>query len=270
MRRFGAFLAVAVLLAVVPAVAGAQFLYGSEYGGGAVYRISPADGTFVTLGAPGPSEFPGLAYNPNTNTLYGTDQQNLYTVNMTTGAATLVGSHGVANGITGLTFNSAYTVMYSIGFDGNLYSVNPATGAATSIGALGHSPIAIVDLATNSAGTVYAAGTDANLYTVNTSTGATTLLGALTGTNVGLTAIAFDPNDVLYAIDTISDRLMTVNVTTRVATPVSAGAVGTYGDIRGLAFVSGSAASGIPALGALGLLLLGVVLALVGWIAIRR
>ncbi|MBZ5590205.1 MAG: DUF4394 domain-containing protein [Acidobacteriia bacterium] len=268
MRRSGALLVIVALLVLAPMAAGAQSLYGTEYGGGAIYRINPADGTYVTLGAPGPNPFPGLAYDPGTNTLYGTDEDNLYTVNLTTGAATLVGAHGVAGGITGLTFNAAHTVLYSIGYDGILYSVNPATGAATSVGALGVAPNDIVDLATDSAGTVYAVGTAANLYSVNTTTGAATLLGALTGTSAGLTAIAFDDSDVLYAIDTGTDRLMTVNVSTRVATPVSAGAVGTFGDIRGLAFVGPAAA--IPALGGLGLLLLGLLLAVAGWIAIRR
>lgn len=258
---------------LLPLVGGAQSFIGSEYGGGAMYQIDRATGNFTTLCDPSTNLLPGLAFNPNTNTLYGTDQDNLYVVSRTTCVATLVGAHGTS--LTGLTFNTTFTTLYAIGYDGNLYSINPATGAATSIGAIGvGSPgLNVTDLATRSDGAVFSAGVDNNLYSVNLGTGAFTSLGALTGTSGGgLTAIAFDNLDVLYGIDTGTDRLMIVNTTTLAATDVGTAAVGS--DVRGLAFVGTVAAPSInvpvPALDTLGLLLLMGVVGVAGFVAVRR
>jgi hypothetical protein len=256
-----------------PLVVGAQSFVGSEYGGGAMYQIDRATGNFTTLCDPSTGLLPGLAFNPNTNTLYGVDETNLYTVNRTTCVATLVGPTG--HQVTGLTFNTTFTTLYSIGYDGNLYSINPATGTATSIGAMGvASPgLGVTDLATRSDGAVFSAGVDNNLYSVNVATGAFTSLGAITGTGGGgLTAIAFDNLDVLYGINTSTDRLMIVDTTTLAATDVGTAAVGS--DVRGLAFVGNVAAASlnipVPALDTLGLLLLMGVVGVMGVVAIRR
>lgn len=250
-----------LLVALMPGLSAAQSLFGSEYGGFAIYQIDPTIGTFVTLGATGSTtgEFPGLAYSPLTGKLYGTDEQSLYTVNQTTGAATLVGSHGVAGeGLTSLSFDPTYSVMYSIGYDGYLYSVNPTTGAATQIGALGASPNRILALATDSSGNTYGVGTDNILFSVNTTTGAATSLGSISGTTSdgGLTSIVFDNSDVLYGIDTSSDRLVILDPATRVVTYVSASGIGS--DVRGLAYVTPAVPTlpTVPLLALLGLVIL--------------
>jgi hypothetical protein len=262
-----------ISLALISSVsAHAQTLIGSEYSGNSVYQIDGATGNFTTIGGGSTNHLPGLAYNPNTGVLYGTNEANLYTVNPSTGVASLVGAHG-AQTITGLTFNSAYTVLYSIGYNGTLYSVNPATGTETAIGALGITPNTITDLATNSAGTVYATGTSGNLYTVNTSTGAASLVGATTGTSAGMTAIAFGVDDTLYGIDTITDRLMTVNIGTLVATPVGTVSIG--GDVRGLAVTdtlidNEQSAVSVPTLATPTLFALALLLGLAGLLSFRR
>jgi hypothetical protein len=257
---------IAILVIAVPA--SGQVLFGSEYGASDLFEIDPATGTFVIVGTPPTSRLPGLAYNPNTGTMYGTDETNLYIVDVASAGTTLVGAHGVASPITGLTFDVAFTTLYSIGYDGNLYSVNPATGTATLIGALGAAPNTIVDLATASDGTVYAVGTANSLYTINTSTGAATSLGSITGTSgAGMTAIAFDDGGTLYAIDTLSDRLMTLDTGTLVATYV--GAIGIGGDVRGLAFVPLAIGQEIPDLNQIGVVLMTILLAAAGWLAIR-
>jgi hypothetical protein len=200
--------------------------------------------------------------------MYGTDESNLYIVDTATAGTTLVGSHGVGANLTGMTFNTSYTTLYLIGYDGNLYAVNPGTGAATLVGPLGVAPNTIVDLATAPGGTVYAVGTANNLYSVNTGTGAATPLGAITGTSgAGMTAIAYDDGGTLYAIDTLSDRLMTLDTGTLVATYVGAVAIGS--DVRGLAFAPLFAGVEIPTLGSLGLILMTVLVAAAGWLAIR-
>jgi hypothetical protein len=265
----------AFALALLPSVVNAQSFLGAEYSGFALYDIDRATGNFTTLCDPSTSALPGIAWNPNTATLYGTDETNLYTVNRTTCVATLVGAHGAQ--VTGLTFNTAFTTLYAIGYNGNLYAINPATGAATSVGPIGAGigtpGYDVTDLATRSDGAVFSAGVDNNLYSVNLATGAFTNLGALTGTTgLGLTAIAFDNLNVLYGIDTGSDRLMTVNTATRVATDVSTVDIGS--DVRGLAFIGAAAAPQVnvpvPALDTLGLLLLMGLLGIAGFVVVRR
>jgi dipeptidyl aminopeptidase/acylaminoacyl peptidase len=245
--------------------ANAQNIIGSEYGGYAVYQIDSTTGNFVTLGAPAASKLPGLAYNPTTDTLYGTDENNLYTVNRTNGATTLVGAHNFR--VTGLTFNGAHTLMYAIGYDGNLYSINPATGAATSIGP--HNRSTILDLATDSNGTVYAAGFGSGLYTVNTSTGATTQVGTITGLYNAATGITFSSEDILYAIDISTDRLLIININTLVSTEVGTASIGS--DVRGLAYIGDatnvSSAIPVPALSTMALLVLALILLITGWVA---
>ncbi len=266
----------ALVVLLLPLVVGAQSLLGSEYGGSALYDINKTTGAFTTLCDPSTSALPGIAWNPNTSTLYGTDENNLYTVNRTTCVATLVGAHGAQ--VTGLTFNTALTTLYAIGYNGNLYSINPATGAATNIGPIGAgigSPgYDVTDLATRSDGTVFSVGVNNNLYSVNLATGAFTNLGAITGTTgAGITSIAYDNLDVLYGIDTLSDRLLTLDTTTRVITFVSAAGIGS--DVRGLAWVGTAAPPPpapiqVPTLDAWGLLLLMGLLGIAGFVAVRR
>ena len=241
MKRITASLGFLLSIALLGAVpAHAQTLIGSEYMGDDIYEIDGATGTPTRIGGGTTNTLPGLAYNPNTGRLFGTDEQNLYTVDLSDGNVILrLGAHG-AQRVTSLTFDAAYTVMYAVGYDGILYSISPATGTQTAIGALGAEPNRILALATNSAGTVYGTGTANELFTVNTATGAATLLGDITDINgnvfgFGLTAIAFGDDDTLYGIETLTDKLMTLDVNTRVATPVGTAAIGS--DIRGLAFI---------------------------------
>jgi len=92
----------------------------------------------MTLIGGGGNGLHGLAYDPTTNVMYGASSSNLFTVDMNTGAQTLVGSFRITEGL-----------MIAIAFDGegNLYGVNlvtaglhsidPSTGKATLIGRLG-------------------------------------------------------------------------------------------------------------------------------------
>lgn len=272
MKRTLAFFAVFSFVVLYSVAASAQSLIGSEYSGWAVYEIDAVTGDFVTLGDSGANRLPGLAYNPTTDTLYGTDEENLFTVNKFTGVATLVGAHGIASDITGLTFNAGHTLLYSLGYDDNLYSVNPVTGAASLIGSMGlDAGYDVVDLATDSGGTVYAAGLDEFLYTVNTTTGAATSLGQITGFEDRVTAIAFSDVDVLFAIAINSDRLMEINTSTRVATAVGTASIGS--DVRGMAFVGEvtdvRSTEPVPALNYLALLAMSLILTITGWVAIK-
>ena len=71
----------------------------------------------------------------------GTDTYELYTINQTTAATTLVGDTGVTviDGVAGLTFAPDGTLYAAM--NGSLYTLNPLTGAATLVGAIGFSDI---------------------------------------------------------------------------------------------------------------------------------
>ena len=95
-------------------------------------------GTVTVIGDTG-HEFRGLAWNSVLSVLYGVDASALYTIDVATGAATLVGSTNAGSGRPGLAFDPLTGMLYlNLGAGLNsLYSVNTATGAATLVGSNG-------------------------------------------------------------------------------------------------------------------------------------
>ena len=90
----------------------------------------------------------GMAFDNNHGILYSTgpgdETQSLYTVDTTTGTATLIGSTGINSYFVGLEYNEANDTLYMLadpdnsdsGFS-NLYSLNTTMGDATLIGSTG-------------------------------------------------------------------------------------------------------------------------------------
>src|SRR5699024_6990378 len=75
----------------------------------------------------------------STNTLYGGSAGNLYTINTTTGLATLVGATGAGTSFVNLGYDSVANVMYlTSSSTDSLYVVNRTTGVATLLGPLGN------------------------------------------------------------------------------------------------------------------------------------
>ena len=138
--------------------------------------VVDASMTTTEVGRTGPLNPAGLAYSGSTLYLVTAGgSPSLYTVNTTTGAATLVGILGTGN--PGGLADKNGTLYLVDGGTGSLYTVNTTTGAATLVGALGIGDPG--DLA--AIGTILylvSYSTD-NFYTVNTSTGAATLVGSL-------------------------------------------------------------------------------------------
>jgi len=128
--------------------------------------------------------FTGLAYDQTTNTLYGCSITDLYTVSMSTGASTLVGSFGISNSLMiGIAFDSSGN-LYGTELDtDSLYSINPSTGATTLVGPLGFDILYAQDMAFDwDTGILYLAAFNNDeyagiLYTCNPATGATTKIG---------------------------------------------------------------------------------------------
>lgn len=185
-----------VLVAAVPAVAGAQeILLGSLGGasdgaddGGAIVQINQTTGAATVLGTPVPGYgLPGLAIDPSGNVFAVTSDAD--------GAG-------------------AYP---------RLITVSPTTGALiATVGNLtygGKPGVAIVDLACQpGTGVLFGIargdqGLSKNdLVTINTSTAAVTLVGSpnINGGG-GFLAIAFGPNGTLYAKETNSGGFWTLN-----------------------------------------------------------
>ncbi len=136
-----------------------------------------------------------LAVQPGTNTLYGIEgpddglgqQGDLWTINKSTGVASLVGNTGVFFGSIAFAPNGslylASAQMTAMGGPGNpmIGTINPATGARISsiattdfFGALAVRPTDNVIFGDN--------GDAAQLFTINPNTGAETLVGS-TGSN---------------------------------------------------------------------------------------
>lgn len=104
--------------------------------------VNQATGVFTQLaavtGLTGADTPTGLSIDPVTGDAFISSAANLYTFNLGTGAATLVGAFGVATGImVDISINCDGNLYgHDIGTD-SLYSINRATGAATLIGAHG-------------------------------------------------------------------------------------------------------------------------------------
>ncbi len=176
-------------------VAGGTWADGSWYG--TVYdtiapygfiTLNTTTGARTVVGTMGAS-MNGLSYNPADHTMYGvgynsaTTSSELYTINKTTGATTLVGSTpGVL--LINLAINNE-GVCYSVDVNAdNLGTVNLATGAFTIIGSLGFSASYAQDMEFDrESGELYMAayGSSGWLGWVNKTTGAVTKIGDFEG-----------------------------------------------------------------------------------------
>ena len=127
-------------------------LYGSfePLGSTILCSIVPGTGVTTAIGVIG-YDLGGMAFDYTTQTMYGVthnggpDSFALVTVNLTTGAGTLVGFNDGSSGpgdwgVSDLAVSSA-GVLYGMGVslapDAGLYEINKATGLATLVGAVG-------------------------------------------------------------------------------------------------------------------------------------
>lgn len=174
-------------------------LYTIENNSSTLYRIDMTTFAVTLVGPLGVGfSYGDLAWNSGTGTLYmvdGRGAKSLYTVNTTTGAATLIGVHNIED-MFGLAYDSATAKLYGASFTGSgqFFQLDTATGAATPIGSgIGDR---IGALAYNSTADQLLALNDclgcAKLFSVNPATGAGTLLNStdLDTNNSGMT---YDP-----------------------------------------------------------------------------
>jgi hypothetical protein len=196
-----------------------------------IYTLSPVNASATFVGSPYVQSglLTDLAYDSTHDVLYATTANNnsLYAINRTTGAATLVGALGAS--IDGLAFDSVSGNLYgSSSANHGFYQISSSSGHATFIGSIGlfypDFTEAVDGLAFDPVthilyGCITGSSYLGGLVTINTITGAGTFLGA----TQPLCDIAFQPETgLLFGIDngvgTTPDALYQINLSTRAAT----------------------------------------------------
>jgi hypothetical protein len=126
---------------------GVGFLADTFGSGGRLFRFGlGAPAVTIASGSPFP-DLDGLAFAPS-GTLYGFSQSTtgsarLYTINTTTGVATLIGDSGIPGNVqfAGLAFDATGSMFAAVSGSGSspstLYRVDACTGAATLVGDIG-------------------------------------------------------------------------------------------------------------------------------------
>ena len=182
-------------------------LYGSSTATDSLYRIDPNTGATTPIGpfGGGVSLMHGLEYDSNHDVLYGITSAlsaALYTLNVSTGAATLVGYHG-ETGLSGMAFDPITDTMYVADVSGNfLFTIDLGTAALSGVGpfnAVGGDQVG-VGLAFDPTQGLFASDNkssalpDDELYSINPATGQATLVGPINHGNVlGLAFITEPP-----------------------------------------------------------------------------
>jgi bacillolysin len=145
--------------------------------------------------------------------MYGIDLNNLYSINTSTGAATLIGSLGAGGGGMNALVASGSGLLAASNSSTSIYSINTSTGAATPLsGSLGFSSMG--DLAFHR-GSLYAAvmnGTFSDLVrvTISGSSFTATNLGHVTSEN-DLYGLAKGSDNNLYGF--AGTRVLKINTT---------------------------------------------------------
>jgi hypothetical protein len=195
-----------------------------------------------------------IAFDPTGN-LYGISFDSLYSVSKTNGSTTLIGSLGSFSGVANALVFGGDGTLYMAGT--SLYRVSTATGASTLVGNIGIQSAG--DLAFV-AGNLYMAANNNHLVQVNTGTGAGSDIGTIGVANVF--GLASPDNVTLYGM--ADQTAFTVDTATGAAgTPVTFNP--TLGFAAGSAFLSEAGAS-VPEPGTMALV--GVALLAAG--ALRR
>ena len=134
MKRF---FASSILIASLVAVSSADLLYYVEDNSNELRTVDTSTLSSSTVGVLGTTgEFGDLAYDRRAGVMYfigGFDDNNLYTVNLTTGAATLVGNHQIHN-LFALGWDPNTGGLFASDTDGQTWSLDKLTAGATYLG----------------------------------------------------------------------------------------------------------------------------------------
>jgi len=190
-----------------------------------VYNIDTTTGALTLIGNSGIPQLQDLALSPD-GIYYAsaglTGNQQLVTINPTTGAGTVVGPIAPGGGLqfmNGLAFGNDGT-LYGTGTppggtSSNLYRIDRTTGATTLIGSTNAPGVNALDVSAN--GTLYGWSTNPGpigLRTINTTTGTSTLLGPAGGGQQLFQDIVFTPDGTLWGIHPTGFELYTIDPAT--------------------------------------------------------
>lgn len=246
--------ALAVGFCAVPALAlqgrliaidSSRALYDIDVNTGAKTQFATASANAGTTG--------GLAYDEDTGTVWltSTSLDQLFTLDLVTGNATLVGDYGSNVVMHGLEWDSSTNTLYGASSTPNtFYKIDINTGFATAIGGMGLNSFWNLGYDSDT-DTLYGthSGTTDSFYRIDRTTGTPTLIGVLGGVpaSTNPNGLAYDrDNGIMYMIDNTTDFLYKIDVTTGAATAI--GSTGT-GNLLGLLYIPK-----IPAPGAVALL----------------
>ena len=202
-----------------------------------VYEIDRTTGAKTQIGtASAGATTGGLAYDAASQTLYlsSTSLDSLFTLNLDTFEATLVGAYGDTSVVMhGLEWNSGNNTLYG-GSAGSIYTISTTDGTATLLNNTAIPSFSnLVYDSTNNAMYMTSSSTDA-FYSLDADLGTTNFIGFLAGpTNPN--GLAYVPeDDAIYLVCNNTDTLYTIDRTTGVATAV--GSTGS-GNLLGLVWI---------------------------------
>jgi len=189
----------------------------SDTNGHELYSMDPTTMSITavgSLGIDGSSDtFGDLAYDSTNGTMYysgGRGDENLYTVNLTSGAATLVGSDGQTD-MFALGYDPATNSLYGGAADSSTFgSVSMSNGAFTPIGNAGG--LYTEGLTYNSSTSQMILSSPTELFNIDVVTAATTLLGNIGGGNDN--GIAYDSVRNVYWIYNYNGQIVEQDATT--------------------------------------------------------
>jgi len=173
------------------ATAGSIYVEGSS---GVLGTLDPLTGVVTEIGSSGRNPY-GLAFDASGNLYELGSDANLYAVDKSTAALSLIGPYtGNFNGGAALG-NASDGTLYAINGQGDIWTVSASTGAATVLGNMGVVPNSI---SSGDGGSGPYVTSGSSLYAINRTSGAATLIG--TGTYGEVFGLAFT-NNTMYAID---------------------------------------------------------------------
>jgi hypothetical protein len=232
-------LGLALMLAMIGcSTAHANMLYGLVNGPNASLELIDTStssvtpigltGVNVNFGDLAPSPTPGLAYMVDGRQILNQTWVNstLYTLNLTTGVATPIGSTG-ANDMFGLAYDPNTSTLFGTTYDAQggsatgLYSINVSTGAGTFIGPTSiSSSTREIDALTYNTATHSLVGIStgfSSLYTIDETTGALTLQASLQpsglSANHNIGDLAYDAANSRYFSEDVQGRLYVTDPT---------------------------------------------------------
>ncbi|HYE75569.1 MAG TPA: DUF4394 domain-containing protein, partial [Blastocatellia bacterium] len=206
-------------------------LYGIDSNLDAVVRVGSAGGSPVSPNSGELSTIGALGVNTNDQvgfdiglgdtayaslTTSGASTSSLYSVNLTTGAATLIDSIGVADTIRDIAAVPRVETIYAVSANNTLLSFNSGTPDVVNSLAITNLPpgdfITGIDFRP-ATGELYAVSNSSRLYTINTSTGAATpVSGSALNPTVSGSAVGFDFNPAVDRIRLVTDADQNIRI----------------------------------------------------------